>query len=303
VEIVDTGKRSDSVLKSSHHGLSEHPVLIDGYGRTVNYVRISVTDRCDFRCVYCMDEDMSFVPRPEILTLEEIQEVVSTFVALGVNKVRMTGGEPLIRKGVLPLAKKLGQISGLDHFVLTTNGSRLEAYADSLLASGVERINISLDTLKPERFRALTRIGNLAPVLRGIEYARKLSFRKIKINAVILNGRNDDEIVDLVNYARKTGVDISFIEEMPLGIITEHHRAETYCSSDEIKRRISEYYPLTPVLEDSGGPARYYSMQDSSTRVGFISPHSHNFCAACNRVRVTTEGRLLLCLLLLLPCK
>ena len=276
----------------TNSALDSEAKLVDRWGRTVDYVRISITDRCDFRCVYCMDEDMTFLPRPEILTLEEICEITETFVALGVKKVRLTGGEPLIRKGI----QKLGVIDGLEHLVLTTNGSQLAGCADELASYGVERINVSLDTLKADRFTHLTRTGKLEPVLKGIETACQSGFKRVKINAVILSGRNDDEVLDLVEYARHVKADISFIEEMPLGAITEHHRGETYISSDEIMDKISTRYPLTAVSENTGGPSRYYSMMDSDTRVGFISPHSHNFCETCNRVRVTVEGRLLLCL-------
>jgi cyclic pyranopterin phosphate synthase len=243
-----------------------------------------------------MDEEMTFLPRRDVLSLEEIYEVASTFVSLGVKKIRLTGGEPLIRKGALSLIKHLGQLNGLEHLVLTTNGSQLANCADDLVSYGVERINISLDSLREDRFKSLTRTGHLPTVLAGIQKASRSGFKRIKLNAVILKGRNDDEILELVDYARSINADISFIEEMPLGHISEHHRGETYMSSDEILEIINECYQLTANLETTGGPSRYYSMIDSGTRVGFISPHSHNFCGSCNRVRVTAEGRLLLCL-------
>ena len=271
-------------------------ILVDQFGRRVTYVRISVTDRCDFRCVYCMDEEMTFLPRADILTLEEISAVARAFSELGVGKIRLTGGEPLIRKGVMPLIDEIGALPGLDELVLTTNGSQLGKLSDGLVSAGVKRINISLDSLKADRFRELTRTGDLSTVLNGIDSAVAAGFKRIKLNAVILKGRNDDEIIDLVNYAREKEIDISFIEEMPLGNISSHDRGESYCSSDEILEIISQIYVLTPSSESTGGPSKYYTMADSNSRIGFISPHSHNFCGDCNRVRVTVEGRLLLCL-------
>lgn len=268
--------------------------LVDRFGRKVDYVRLSVTDRCDFRCVYCMAEKMEFLPKAEILSLEEIYQLAEAFVALGVKKLRLTGGEPLVRRGVMGLIQKLGQLP--IELVITTNGSQLETLAKPLVAAGVKRINISLDSLKPERFAQLTRRDRLAQVLNGIDAAIAAGFERIKLNAVILKGRNDDEVIDLVDYVRARKIDISFIEEMPLGVISEHQRAESYCSSDELRQMITAHYPLSRTLENSGGPATYFSMADSPSRVGFISPHSHNFCSTCNRVRVTVEGQLLLCL-------
>jgi GTP 3',8-cyclase len=270
--------------------------LIDRFGRVVSYVRISVTDRCDFRCVYCMAEDMEFLPRARILTLEELAQVGRAFAELGVGKIRITGGEPLVRNNVLKLFADLGQLPGLDELVLTTNGSQLEKMAGPLRAAGVRRINISLDSLDPARFRRLTRTGDLAVVLRGIEAARAAGFDNIKLNAVILRNRNDDEIVPLVEFAAERGLDIAFIEEMPLGEIGDHDRAEAYFSSDDIRAVLERRFTLVPTTETTGGPARYYRVPQAGIRVGFISPHSHNFCDDCNRVRVTAEGRLLLCL-------
>lgn len=270
--------------------------LIDRFGREVSYVRLSVTDRCDFRCVYCMAEDMTFLPRRDILTLEELALIGRAFVELGVGKIRLTGGEPLVRRNVAQLVRELRSLPGLRELTLTTNGSRLAQHADELRAAGLDRINISLDSLDPEVFRSITRVGDLAAVLAGIEAARAVGFRRLKLNAVILRGRNDGEILDLVNFARARGLDLAFIEEMPLGRIDEHNRALSFCSSDAIRATIGAVYPLTPSTETSGGPARYYRMADSASRIGFISPHSHNFCHLCNRVRVTVEGRLLLCL-------
>lgn len=270
--------------------------LIDKFGRQVTYVRISVTDRCDFRCVYCMSEEMSFLPREDILTLEEIGLVAKVFSELGVSKIRLTGGEPLIRNNVMSVIEEIGRLPKLNELVLTTNGSQLTKLSKGLVSAGVKRINISLDSLKADRFRQLTRTGNLDTVLNGIDTALAAGFSKIKLNAVILKGRNDDEILDLVEFARAKQIDISFIEEMPLGEISSHDRGESYCSSDEILNAIAEKYPLTSTEDTTGGPSKYYSMADSKSRIGFISPHSHNFCGDCNRVRVTVEGRLLLCL-------
>lgn len=271
-------------------------VLVDGFGRTVRYLRISVTDRCDFRCVYCMAEEMTFLPRAQLLTLEEIATLSQAFVELGVEKIRLTGGEPLVRQGVLTLVQKLTELEGLRELAMTTNGSGLVRHAAALRQVGLHRLNISLDSLKPERFKALTRTGDLNQVIAGIRAARRAGFQSIKLNAVLLKGRNDDEIIDLVNFARDEQVDISFIEEMPLGAISEHNRGETFLSTDAVRETIENHYPLLPTTETTLGPSRYYRMTDSQSRIGFISPHSHNFCAACNRVRVTAEGRLLLCL-------
>lgn len=268
--------------------------LVDGFGRQIHYLRLSVTDRCDFRCVYCMSEQMQFLPRDQVLTLEEMLCLAQVFVSLGVRKVRLTGGEPLVRRNLLWLVERLGQLP--IELVMTTNASQLTRFAQPLAEAGVSRLNISLDTLNPERFRQLARTDRLAQVLAGIDAACEAGFKRIKLNTVVLKGRNDDEVPVLVAFARDRGLDISFIEEMPLGSISEHARDETFCSSDELRERISEHYELMPTAERTGGPSRYYRMPDSDSRIGFISPHSHNFCADCNRVRLTAEGRLLLCL-------
>ncbi len=272
------------------------PELIDDFGRRVRYVRISVTDRCDFRCVYCMSEEMTFLPRAQVLTLEELALVARAFVELGVEKVRLTGGEPLVRRDIDRLVGEIGALPGLRDFAMTTNGAGLGRFAAKLRAGGLGRLNISLDSLDPARFRRLTRTGELSRVIDGIRAAREAGFQRIKLNAVILKGRNDDEVLDLVDFARRERLDISFIEEMPLGDVSDHRRDETFCSSDEVQARIETRYPLLPTTESTLGPSRYFRMADSESRVGFISPHSHNFCASCNRVRVTVEGRLLLCL-------
>ena len=272
--------------------------LIDRFGRRVNYVRMSITDRCDFRCVYCMDEEMVFMPREQLLSLEEIVSLIGAFADLGVEKVRVTGGEPLVRKNVDWLFKELGDLkktTALKELTITTNGSQLPKYAESLVESGVDRINISLDSLKADRFKALTRTGDLNGVLNGIRSAKKAGFKRIKLNAVIMKGRNEDEIVDLARFAIKNDLDISYIEEMPLGHVT-HDRSESYCSSDEVKAVLESVFALNASDANTGGPSRYYQLEGTGSKVGFISPHSHNFCESCNRVRVTTEGRLLLCL-------
>ena len=257
---------------------------------------MSVTDRCDFRCVYCMDERMRFMPRAQLLTLEELALVGQAFVELGVTKIRLTGGEPLVRKNILQLIQNLGNLTGLKELTLTTNGSQLSKMAQSLQAAGIKRINISLDSLKPERFQDLSRVGKLAVVLRGIEAAIQAGFQKIKINTVILKNRNHDEVIDLTQFAIQHGLDISFIEAMPMGIIGDHNRAEAFYSNEQIRQDLKQTFTLIPTTETTGGPAKYYQIINTPTRVGFISPHTHNFCDTCNRVRITTAGRLLLCL-------
>jgi len=268
--------------------------LIDKYGRRVSYLRLSITDRCDFRCTYCMAEEMTFLPRHEVMSLEECLRIATVFVGLGVNKLRITGGEPLVRKDAIWLLEKLGALPGLDNLVLTTNGSQLERFAEPLRAAGVKRLNISLDTLRPERFRAITRIGDITKVFKGIEAAGKAGFRRTKLNTVMMRGSNDDEFVDLVRFAIANELDISFIEEMPLGEI--HGRSQTYISSDEARAMLAKHFDLQASDESSGGPARYWRTPGHASRIGFISPHSHNFCDSCNRVRITAQGELYPCL-------
>jgi cyclic pyranopterin phosphate synthase len=243
-----------------------------------------------------MDEDMQFLPRARILTLEELALIGQAFVELGVRKLRITGGEPLVRNDVIRLFRDLGGLPKLDELVLTTNGSQLPRLALDLRNAGVRRINVSLDSLDPELFKRLTRTGNLAQVLSGIDAARAVGFEKLKINSVILKHRNEQEVIPLTKFASDRGMDISFIEEMPLGTIGDHDRAEAYYSSDQIKEDLSQRYTLIATTESTGGPAKYFRLAETGTRVGFISPHSHNFCGDCNRVRLTAEGRLLLCL-------
>ncbi|ACA84383.1 GTP 3',8-cyclase MoaA [Shewanella woodyi] len=270
-------------------------LIVDTFGRTVEYLRLSVTDRCDFRCVYCMSEDPCFLERDQVLSLEELAWVGQAFTELGVKKIRLTGGEPLVRTDCDRLVKLLGELPGLTELSMTTNGSRLTKFAQKMRGSGLARLNISLDTLKPELFTDLTRNGKLERVIQGIDAAKAAGFKRIKINAVILRGQNDDEVLDLIEFCRGRELDIAFIEEMPLGIIDERKKSR-HCSSEEVKAIISQRYPLTVSDKRTGGPARYYTMPGSSIHVGFISPHSNNFCHECNRVRVTVEGRLLLCL-------
>lgn len=269
--------------------------LVDAFGRQVEYLRLSVTDRCDFRCVYCMTEDPCFLPKDHVLQLEELAWIAQAFTELGVTKIRLTGGEPLVRSDCDQLVHLLGKLPGLKDLSMTTNGSRLSKFAKPMFDAGLKRLNISLDTLNPELFTQLTRNGKLARVIEGIDAAIAAGFTRIKINAVILKQQNDHEVIDLVNFCRDRNLDIAFIEEMPLGEMDERKRAR-HCSSDEVKAMISEHYPLDLSNKRTGGPARYYTMADSPIHIGFISPHSHNFCHECNRVRVTVEGQLLLCL-------
>ncbi|MGH8433996.1 MAG: GTP 3',8-cyclase MoaA [Pseudomonas sp.] len=270
--------------------------LVDPFGRRITYLRLSVTDRCDFRCTYCMSEDMVFAPREQILSLEELYAVADAFIGLGVKRIRITGGEPLVRKGLLSLLERLGARPELEDLAITSNGSQLYEMAPQLRAAGVKRLNISIDSLQRERFAAFTRRDKLEQVLAGIEAARAAGFSRIKLNSVVQKGRNDDEVLDLVEFAVERGLDISFIEEMPLGSISSHKREETFCSSDEVRERIEQRYALVRSSRVTGGPSRYWRVVGSDTQVGFISPHSHNFCGDCNRVRVTAEGKLVLCL-------
>jgi len=243
-----------------------------------------------------MAEDMQFLPRAQVLTLEEIARLGRCFTELGVTKLRITGGEPLVRRDVLSLFQSLGQLPGLNDLTLTTNGTQLPRFARPLREAGVIRINISLDSLQPERFRAITRLGALDKTLAGIDAAMAAGFSRIKLNTVVLKHRNHEEVGDLVAFAAERGLDISFIEEMPLGLIGDHDRAEAFYPSEAIRADLAGRFELIPTTEKTGGPSRYWRVAGSETRVGFISPHSHNFCGDCNRVRVTAEGRLLLCL-------
>ena len=272
-----------------------YPTLIDGFGRKVDYIRLSITDRCDFRCVYCMSEDMQFLPRDEVLSLEEYARLVKAFVSLGVKKVRITGGEPLVRKDAIWLFNEIGQLPGLGELVITTNGSQLESQAHALKQAGVRRVNISLDSLDATRFRQITRVGDLDKVLRGIAAAKQAGFDKIKLNTLLMRGINDDEALPIVTFAIEQGVDISFIEEMPLGLV-QHARNSTYVSNEDTLKLLRSRYDLISSVESTGGPARYWRVPNTETKVGFISPNSHSFCETCNRVRITSKGELYLCL-------
>ena len=274
---------------------TKEQILIDQFGRKVDYIRLSITDRCDFRCVYCMGEDMTFLPRNEVLTLEECARLVKAFVGLGVSKVRITGGEPLVRKNALWLFEEIGELQGLRELVLTTNGSQLGRQAMALKNAGIKRVNISLDSLDSERFRRITRVGELDKVLNGIAAAKQADFEGIRLNTVLMRGINDDEALPLLEFAIEQGVDIAFIEEMPLGEV-DHARGSTCVSNIETLKLLQAHYPLISSTETTGGPARYWRIPETQTRVGFISPHSHNFCESCNRVRITCKGELFLCL-------
>ena len=270
--------------------------LVDKFGRTVDYIRLSVTDRCDFRCVYCMTEDMKFLPRSQILSLEELYLVAKAFIELGVKKIRLTGGEPMVRSDVMSLIEKLGTLPGLQELNLTTNGAQLDKYAPALKAAGVNRINISIDSLDAERFKRISRVGNLGKVLKGINAARSAGFDRIRLNSVIMRGYNEDEVIPLTEYALNHNIDIAFIEEMPLGEASDHDREDTTCSNDWVRNVIEEKYELLNSTAKTAGPSRYVQVVGKDNRIGFISPVTHNFCEECNRVRVTVEGRLLLCL-------
>ena len=270
--------------------------LVDPFGRTVDYLRLSVTDRCNLRCVYCMAEDMTFLPRAQLLTLEELRDTAAAFVDLGVRKIRLTGGEPLIRRDILKLVEVVARLPGLDELTMTSNGVLLPKMAQPLKDAGLARLNISIDSLRAERFKSLTRIGGLEQVLAGIRAAADAGFVKVKLNAVILAGFNDDEVLDLARFAVDRGLDISFIEEMPLGEISSHSRNSTQVSSAQIRQQLASEFTLLDSAESTGGPSRYLQVAHSPSKIGFISPMSNNFCDTCNRVRLTAQGRLLLCL-------
>ncbi len=272
--------------------------MIDPFGRTISYLRVSVTDRCDFRCVYCMAENMTFLPKAEILTLEELDRLCSAFVGLGVRKLRLTGGEPLVRKNIMELIRSLSRhlSSGtLEELTLTTNGSQLAKYADDLARCGVKRVNVSIDTLDPERFTAITRWGKLPVVLDGLRAAKEAGL-KVKINTVALKGVNDDEVVDLVDWAGREGHDITFIEVMPMGDIGGENRLDQFFPISMLRAKLQQRWTLTETSERTGGPARYVRLEETGQRVGFITPLTHNFCESCNRVRLTCTGTLYMCL-------
>lgn len=276
--------------------MSQQPALIDPFGRSINYLRLSVTDRCNLRCTYCMAEDMTFLPKQQILSLEELRDAAAAFVELGIKKIRLTGGEPLIRRDILKLVTALSALPGLNELTMTTNGLLLPNMAKPLKDAGIARLNISIDSLKADRFKQLTRVGELEQVLAGVQAAKAAGFARIKLNAVILAGFNDDEVLDLAHFAIANGLDISFIEEMPLGEISSHRRRDTQITSEHIRQQLAAHYSLLDSAETTGGPSRYLRVADSDSKIGFISPMSNNFCGSCNRVRMTAEGRLLLCL-------
>ncbi|MDB5687814.1 MAG: hypothetical protein JWR77_2403 [Rhizorhabdus sp.] len=270
--------------------------LTDSFGRHITYVRISVTDRCDLRCRYCMSDAMTFMPRDKILSLEEIAILSEAFVARGVRKIRLTGGEPLVRRGIDDLAHMIGRSlgHGLDELTLTTNGTLLDRHAAALFAAGMRRINVSLDSLDPDRFRYITRRGEIAPVLAGIAAAKAVGL-KIKINMVALKGFNEDEIEPMLLWCAAEGLDLTLIETMPLGEIDED-RTDRYLPLDRVRADLESRYSLAPLAERSGGPARYYRVGELGAKIGFITPLTNNFCDGCNRIRITATGRLYMCL-------
>ena len=273
------------------------PPLVDPFGRAIRYVRVSVTDRCDYRCVYCMSEDMNFLPKRDVLSLEELDRLCSAFIGLGARKIRITGGEPLVRRNVMSLFHGLRrhlESGALDELTLTTNGSQLSRFAAELADCGVRRVNVSLDTLDPDKFRAVTRWGDLAVVLKGIEAASAAGL-KVKLNAVALKDFNDREARSLVDWAHGRGFDLTFIEVMPLAAM-ERDRADQFLPLSELRVELERSLTLTPSAYATGGPARYYDVKETGGRLGFITPLTHNFCESCNRVRVTCTGTLYMCL-------
>jgi len=277
--------------------LMQQPAMIDPFGRHVTYLRVSVTDRCDFRCTYCMAEHMTFLPKKDLLSLEELDRVCSAFVAKGVRKLRITGGEPLVRKNIMWLFRALARHldgGGLDELTLTTNGSQLTKFAPELKDAGVKRINISVDTLKPDRFKAITRWGDLDQVLTGVDAAAKAGLA-IKLNAVALKGVNEDEIEQLVEYAHGRSFDLTLIETMPMGEI-DADRTDQYLPLSIVRARLMDRWTLEDIPHRTGGPARYVRIKETGGRLGFITPMTHNFCESCNRVRLTCTGTLYMCL-------
>jgi cyclic pyranopterin phosphate synthase len=271
--------------------------MIDPFGRMVSYLRVSVTDRCDFRCTYCMAEHMTFLPKKDLLTLEELERLCSAFIDKGVRKIRLTGGEPLVRHNIMYLVRALGRKvrdGALDELTLTTNGSQLARYAEELADSGVRRINVSVDTLDPQKFREITRIGDLGKVLAGIEAAQKAGIH-VKLNAVALKDFNDREIPEIMRWAHGRGMDMTVIETMPMGEIDED-RTDQYLPLSELRKSLEEQFTLTDNSYRTGGPARYVTVEETGGRLGFITPLTHNFCESCNRVRLTCTGTLYMCL-------
>ncbi|MBO1905095.1 GTP 3',8-cyclase MoaA [Microvirga sp. 3-52] len=271
--------------------------LLDPFGRGITYLRVSVTDRCDFRCVYCMSEDMAFLPKRDLLTLEELDRICSAFVDRGVRKLRITGGEPLVRRDIMTLFGSLSRhldSGALDELTVTTNGSQLARHARDLAACGVKRINVSIDTLDADKFRRITRWGDLTKVLQGLDAAQNAGL-KVKINTVALKGVNEDEIVSLLEWAHGRGMDLTLIEVMPLGEI-DGQRIDQFLPLSLVRARLAERYRLEDLADRTGGPARYVRVKETSGRLGFITPMTHNFCESCNRVRLTCTGQLFMCL-------
>lgn len=274
------------------------PPLIDPFARAISYLRVSVTDRCDFRCVYCMSENMTFLPKKELLTLEELDRMCSTFINMGVKKLRITGGEPLVRRDIMTFFEAMGEhvkSGALEELTLTTNGSQLGRFAEQLYAAGVRRVNVSLDTLDDTKFAEITRWGRLPQVLEGIK-AAKAAGLKIKINAVALKGFNEDELFTLQEWCAREQMDLTFIEVMPMGDLGNEDRLDQYWSLNDLRARLAEKFTLIDLAERTGGPARYVQLQESGQKIGFITPLSHNFCESCNRVRLTCTGQLYMCL-------
>ena len=272
--------------------------LIDPYGRTVEYLRVSVTDRCDFRCVYCMAEEMTFLPKAELLTLEELEVLCRRFMAAGIRKIRLTGGEPLVRRNIMQLIRALGaeaKAGALDELTITTNGSQLVKMADDLFDAGVRRVNISLDTLDPDKFRQITRWGDLNKVLDGLRAAQSAGL-DVKINAVALKGGNDAELGDMLAWCGDEGFDMTIIEVMPMGDIGTENRLDQYLPLSRVRADLSKRFTLTDIPFRTGGPARYVKVEETGRKLGFITPLTHNFCESCNRVRVTCTGQLFMCL-------
>ena len=272
--------------------------LVDPFARAISYLRVSVTDRCDFRCTYCMTEHMTFLPKAELLSLEELDRLCSTFVRMGVQKLRITGGEPLVRKGIMTFFEAMGrhlQSGALKELTLTTNGSQLRRYAADLAAVGVRRVNVSLDTLDAAKFAEVTRWGRLPQVLDGIDAAREAGLA-VKINAVALKGVNDDELFTLAEWCAQEGHDLTFIEVMPMGDMGEVQRLDQYWSLNDLRARLESRYTLRDLADRTGGPARYVRLVETGQRIGFITPLTHNFCESCNRVRLTCTGELYMCL-------
>ena len=272
--------------------------LIDPFARAIRYLRVSVTDRCDFRCVYCMSENMTFLPKAELLTLEELDRLCSAFIRMGVEKLRITGGEPLVRKGIMGFFRTMSrhlETGALRELTLTTNGSQLRKYAAELADCGIRRINVSLDTLDDAKFAQVTRWGRLAQVLDGIAAAREAGLR-VKINAVALKGFNDDEVFSLAAWCAAQGHDLTWIEVMPMGDIGNENRLDQFWSLKDLRARLATTFTVTDLPERSGGPARYVRLEETGQKIGFITPLSHNFCESCNRVRLTCTGELYMCL-------